>query len=126
MPRVAWTLTDNSTGSPVVLTFPINPNEFTAPARSANIKEEIGIAPNGVPVLFQGRDAPKRGSFSGAITSEAQYNDWQTWMNKWYPMTLTDDQSQTWDILITNFSLQRLRRAINQWRYDYSVEFIQV
>lgn len=126
MAHVAWTLTDNSTGSPVVLSFPINPNEFTAPARSANIQQEMGTAPNGSPVLFQGRDAPKRGSFSGVINSQSQHSDFQTWFNKWNVLTLTDDQSQTWDILILNFSLTRVRRATNQWRYDYSVEFMQV
>ena len=38
MVHVAWTLTDNSTGSPVVYTFPINPNEFEAPGRRANME----------------------------------------------------------------------------------------
>ena len=34
------------------------------------------------------------GAFSGILLSESQYNDMVTWMNKEYPVTLTDDLGQ--------------------------------
>lgn len=126
MPHVAWTLTDNSTGSPVVFSFPINPNEFEPPGRSANIKNEVGTAPSGIPIIFQGRDSPSSGTMSGLVNTETFYNDLQTWADKWYVLTLTDDQSRTWDILITGLSWTRIRRANNQWRFDYTIDFIEV
>lgn len=126
MAHVAWTLTDNSTGSPVVYSFPINPNEFDPPNRAASIANDVGTAPNGIPVVFQGRDRPGQGSMSGLVNSQTFYNDLQTWSSKWYVMTLTDDQARSWDILITNVAWNRVRRANNQWRFDYTIDFIEV
>lgn len=126
MPHVAWTLTDNSTGSPVVFSFPINPNEFDPPGRTANIATEVGTAPNAQSVFFQGRDQIARGTMSGLVNTQTFYQDLNTWADKWYVLTLTDDQGSTWDILITNINWTRLRRANNNWRYDYTIEFLEV
>lgn len=126
MAHVAWTLTDNSTGTPDVFSFPINPNEFIPPGRKANIATELGTAPNSPVVVFQGRDQLSQGQMSGAVNSETFYDDLQTWTDKWYVLTLTDDQARSWDILITGMSWKRLRRANNQWRFDYTIDFIEV
>ena len=126
MPHVAWTLTDNSTGSPVIYSFPINPNQFDVPGRTAQIESQTTTGPNGTTVLFQGKDEPPKGSMSGAVTSEAMRLDLETWTDKWYVLTLTDDQSRAWDILITNFSYSRLRRATNQNRFDYKIDFLEI
>jgi hypothetical protein len=121
-----WTLTDLSTGTPVIYTFPINPNQFDPPDYRPNISEEQATAPTSPAVLFQGRPNLGKGSFSGLVASQAFYDNLSVWATKWYPMILTDDQGQTWNILISGFSKTRIRRAINQWRYDYTVEFIEV
>ena len=126
MAHVAWTLTDNSTGSPVVYSFPINPKEFEPPGRTANIGAEVALAPNGQPVVFQGRDKIGQGNMTGIINSQTMYDDLKEWTAKWYPMTLTDDQATAWNILITDFKWNRLRKATNQWRYDYTITFLEV
>ncbi len=126
MAHVAWTLTDNSTGSPVVFSFPINPNDFKPPGRVATIVSEIGTAPGGSVVLFQGRDQNRKGSMSGLVNTETFYTNLTIEVDKPYPLTLTDDQSTTWDILIVGVNWTRLRRATNQWRYDYTIDFIEV
>lgn len=126
MAHVAWTLTDNSTGSPVVYSFPVNPNTFQSPGRQASISQESTTAPNGTTILFQGQDKAPTGSFGGAIMSASMLADIQTWANKWYVLTLTDDQSRTWDILITGLSLDRLRRATNQNRFNYQIDFLAI
>jgi hypothetical protein len=126
MPHVAWTLTDYSTGSPEVFAFPINPNEFSPPGRQANIATELGTAPNAAPIIFQGRDQITRGSFAGVVNTEDFYLNLRDWLNKWYVLELTDDQGRTWDILVTQVEWTRIRRANNQWRFDYGVDFIGV
>ncbi len=121
-----WTLTDNSTGSPVVFTFPVNPNEFTPPNRQATIGVTMGTAPNGIAVVMQGRDGLRRGAMSGGVNTETFFNNLTTETDKAYPLVLTDDQGTTFDILVTGVKWTRLRRANNQWRYNYSIEFLEV
>jgi hypothetical protein len=126
MPHVAWTLTDNSSGSPVVYSFPINPNTFDPPGREANIVQESLTAPNAQPLIFQGRDKVNTGSMTGLVNTEAFYQDLQLWADKHYVMVLTDDQGRSWNILITSVKWTRLRRAINQSRFDYTIDFLEV
>lgn len=126
MARVAWTLTDNSTGTPVVLSMTVNPNEFDPPNRRANITEELAVAANGNPVLFQGRDQVRRGSMSGLVHTSQQFDDLDFWASKWYPLVLTDDLANSWTIIITEITWKRIRRATHPHRYDYTVEFIVV
>lgn len=116
-----WTITDSSTGSDVVWTFPVNPNAFKHPGRSATIKSEMAVSPTGGVILFQGRDNVTQLSFSGIVNSETFYNELKTQLDKWYTLLLTDDQGSTWDIVITSYSMTRVKRALNQWRYDYEV-----
>lgn len=124
MPHVAWTLTDWSTGTAVVYTFPNNPNEFDPPKRSANITEEIAVAANGNPIIFQGRDAVKRGTFSGWMKGSTNWTNFLAEMDKAYSLQLTDDLSNSWYILIQDFTPKRHRRAIEPNYYTYNVEFL--
>lgn len=126
MPHVAWTLTDNSTGSPEVLLFPVNPNAFDLPNRQANITEEMSSAPNGSPIIFQGRDAVPKGQISGAIVGSTMKSDIETWAHKWYPLVLTDDIGNTYTIIITSLRWNRLKRYHQPHRYDYQIEFMVV
>lgn len=126
MARIAWTLTDNSTGSPVVLTMAINPNEFDPPNRKGNFTEEMTPAPGGQPILWQGRDSVRRGSMSGLVNSSQQFDELDEWASKWYPLVLTDDLSNSWTIIITDLTWKRIRRATNPHRYDYTIDFMVV
>lgn len=121
-----WTLTDVSTGTPEVYTFPINPTTFEVPGRRASITQVSRTSPGSSPVFFQGHDEAVRGRFGGAITTQAMYGDLKTWTNKWYPLVLTDDEASSWNILIVDYTVARLHRAINRWRYDYQIEFIEL
>ena len=121
-----WTLTDNSTGSPVVFTFPVNPNEFTPPGRNATIGTTLGTAPNSIAILMQGRDAIRGGSFSGAVLTETFFNDLQTEADKAYPLVLADDQGTIFDILITGIKWERIRRFNFPFRHDYTIDFLEV
>lgn len=104
----------------------INPNEFDPPNRQANIKEEISSAPNGGLIIFQGRDAARKGSMSGLVNTDQQFDELDTWASKWYPLVLTDDLSNTWTIIITSITWKRLRRATRPHRYDYTIDFMVV
>ena len=108
MPHVAWTLTDSSTGSPVIFSFPINPKEFDPPARKAGITWMAPTAPNGQPLIWQGLDEPGEGSMAGAVLTSAFKDDLDEWARKWYPMVLTDDLGNAYSILITQISWSRL------------------
>lgn len=123
---VQWTLTDNSTGSPVVFTFPVNPNAFTPPGRNATIATTLGTAPDSIAILMQGRDAVRSGSFSGAVLTQAFFLNLQTEADKAYPLELADDQGTIFDILITGIKWERIRRFNHPFRHDYTIDFIEV
>ncbi len=121
-----WTLTDNSTGSPEVLNFPLNPNQFDPPGYKPNIQQEQATAPGSPVVVFLGRMRAAPGSFSGIIHTAAWLAVADIWFTKWYPMALADDEGRTWNILITNYDKKRLKRAINRDRHDYTVDFMEI
>ena len=45
-------------------------------------------------MVHEGPDDAMMVSYMGILLSESQYNDMVTWMNKEYPVTLTDDLGQ--------------------------------
>lgn len=118
-----WKLTDFSSGVGVDLVFEWNPNKFDPPGRSSNITAEVTTAPNGTTLIFQGRDKLRRSTFEGAVGSQAFYTDLNTWKDKHYPLVLTDDQLNTWDILIEEWKWVRIKRR-NPWRFDYTAQVI--
>ncbi len=121
-----WKLTDNSTGSPVVLDFPLNPNQFDPPGYTPNILQEQATAPTSGVVVFLGRMKAAPGSFSGIIHNSSWLAVADDWFTKWYPMELADDEGRTWNILITGYTKKRLKRAINRDRHDYTVDFMEI
>jgi len=121
-----WKITDNSTGTPVVWTFPINPNAFTHPGRAASLTQERTVANTGNTIIFQGADAATQLSFSGIVNSETFYNELRTQLNKWYVLGLTDDQNASWNIVVKSYSMTRVRKALNHYRFDYEVTAIVV
>jgi hypothetical protein len=116
-----WTLTDNSTGTPVVWTFPMNPREFTHPGRQASVVTETTTGSIGGTIMFQGQDAVPTLSFAGTINSETFYTQLRAELNKWYDLILTDDQGTSWSIIIDSFTMERKKSALNQHRYTYNV-----
>ncbi len=118
---VQWTLTDNSTGSPVVMTFDINPNEFEHPGRRSNLLAEVVSAPNGGVVFFQGRDKSRDLTFQGAVLTQSFYDKLDAEKDKHYPLILTDDEGTQWTILFESWTWKRVKRR-NPWRFDYTAK----
>lgn len=121
MPSQAWTITDNSSGEPEVWAFPISPNKFTPPGRSASIRDESTTGSTGGVILFQGRDAVPTLTFSGTIDSAAFKEDLEEQLNKWYDLVLTDDQGNDYNVIFTEVSFERIKSAINHHRFHYNV-----
>ena len=117
----SWTITDNSTGSAVVWTFPLSPKEFKHPGRSASIIDESTTGSIGGTILFQGRDAVPNLTFGGTINSAVMYTELRAELDKWYDLVLTDDQGATWSIIVTNYTMTRKKSALNHHRYTYNV-----
>jgi hypothetical protein len=116
-----WTITDNSTGSPVVWTFPMNPIEFDHPGRKASIQIETTTGSIGGTILFQGRDGVPVLTFGGTINSATFYSELRAELDKWNDLILTDDQGATWNIIVDSYSMQRKKSSLNQHRYSYNV-----
>lgn len=121
-----WSLTDYSSGTASEYVFPVNPNQFKAPGREATFKNETATSPTGGTILFQGRDGTRKLSFGGAVNSEAFFNSLSTQLDKYNALVLEDDQGSTWNIVVQSYTMVRVRRALNQWRYDYEVSAIIV
>ena len=124
MARTAWTLTDNSTGSPVVLSFTINPHSASYPEGQAAISTEYTTASNGQPVLFTGHDPLSAFSFDMNVISQAWYESLVTWSQKRNPLTLADDLGNSWTVLIRKIAFNRLNRVSHPWRFDVTGEFL--
>lgn len=116
-----WSLTDNSTGSPVVLSFEWNPIKVDTPGRSSSMTTEQATAPGGAVIFFQGRDNPQMIRFEGGVGSETFYDDLNIWKDKFYPLVLTDDQGSSWNVIFKSWSWDRVKRR-NPWRYNYTAE----
>lgn len=116
-----WKITDNSTGTPSVYTFPINPIEFDHPGRDANLTDMATTGSVGGTILFQGRDKLPQLSFTGKITSSTFYTELRAELDKWYDVVLTDDQGAEWNIIIQSYTMKRKKSAVNHHRYEYSV-----
>lgn len=123
MARTAWTLTDNSTGSPVALSFAVNPNSANYPGRAAKLSIQAGTSPTATTILFQGRDALPQFSFSGKVLGQAFYQDLDTWKDKWYPLVLADDLGNTWNVLVQSFTFKRINRHNEPWTFDVNASF---
>ena len=123
MARTAWTLTDNSTGSPVVLSFDINPREADYPGRENPLIQESGTAPNSAAIIFQGRDALPTISFVSTVRGQTNYADMKLWSQKWYPLVLTDDLNNSWTVLFKRATFKRKNRHIEPWTFELTADF---
>jgi len=116
-----WTLTDNSGGAPVVMTFDINPVGFEPPGRDATIESQSTTAPNGQHIFFQGKDQIPTASFEGAVNTQTFFDTLNIWKDKSFPLVLTDDEGRSWTILFKGWKWTRIkRRSPNRW--DYTAE----
>lgn len=121
MARVAWTLDDFSTGSQVTYSFEINPYEFESPGYEASLTRTVTTAPNGQVILFGALPTPGTGSMRGVCRTAQQKTDITTWLSKQYPLRLTDDLGDTYDIVFTQLSWTRSNKV--NYKYEYTASF---
>lgn len=126
MARTPWVLTDWSTGIPDTYEFPINPREYSPPGKKASFAFQRPTAPNGQAILFQGLNEIAEGSFSGVVKTQNEFETLDAWVEKWYPVYLTDDRSNTWQILFTEISWTRKHRHIDPDTYEYTAKFLEL
>ena len=59
----------------------------------------------------------------GILLSESQYNDMVTWMNKEYPVTLTDDLGQASPVYLESLEYSRAPKRHRQFRHEYTLPY---
>lgn len=126
MARTPWLLQDFSTGTEVNYAFPTNPNTFSPPGKSTNFAVQRPTAPNSSVILFQGLNDVASGQFSGVVRSQSEYEALASWTSKWYPVFLTDDRNNTWQVILTEVSWTRKHRYIDPDTYEYTVKFLEL
>lgn len=107
-------------------TFEVNPNEGGSPNRKKNLSYQPTTAPDGAVLLFEGRDPARTGQFSGTLLTEAQYDMFETWFSKRYPITMTDDLDRDFLIYITEYNTTRKRAVHYPFKHEYTVSYVLV
>lgn len=118
-PLVRWRFDDPSTLE--TYTFAINPNEGGTPTRQKQFQYQSTAAPDGKTIVFEGRDQPKKITFSGVLTDEAHYDALNTWFDHQNQIQLTDDLQRSFYIVIESLTMTRKRSATTPWKHDYTV-----
>lgn len=117
---VRWHLTDPATSEDYE--FEINPNEGGSPQRKRLVDSTPTVAPDGIPIIYEGRESPIELSWSGILRTEEQFNAIRKWYNKRHQILLTDDLGRTMWIYIIGFSPNRVRAQQAPWKHEYSIE----
>lgn len=104
-------------------TFELNPSEDNTPAFEKNHTYVNTSGPDGKVVVFEGRDNPRRGTFSGTVLTEQHYNTLHTWWAKRSQIKMTDDLGRENFIIIESFSPERARSRLHPWRHNYQISY---
>lgn len=104
--------------------FEINPNDDGSPVLAKHVNYQNTCAPDGKTLVFEGRDEPQTGAFSGTILSEDHYDAMVTWFKKRHQIRVTDDLGRQMWIYITKFTPKRVRSAVHPWKHTYSVDYV--
>ena len=124
MARVAWVLEDLVTNE--TYSWEINPKDLTLPRRKS-LSYVATAAPGGRVVAYEGRDEPRKMTYSGTILTEEQYDNLTTWFEKRNLLKLTDDLGREYGVYITSFEIQRsFHSAQYPWRHNYSGEMLLI
>lgn len=122
MAVVRWMFTDSVESTNYE--FDINPNDGGSPTYRKNVTTQVTTAPGGTPIIFEGQEEPKSGSFSGTILDLAQYQAMVLWFTKRYPIEMTDDLGREQSIYITGFDAKRVRSAMHPYKHSYTCSYI--
>lgn len=120
MPVVKWILYD-----PVELdsyTFEINPASGGSPQYKKNFTYQSTAAPDGSPVMMQGRSDPLTMEFSGVYLTQDQHEALVDWWYRSCIVQITDDLSRSYYVVITDFQPKRERAVHHPWKHSYTMK----
>lgn len=119
MAVVRWTFYD-----PITLDeyeFVVNPSEGGSPSYNKSITYEKTTAPDGMVVVMEGREDPRKLEFSGTLFSQQEFTAFVTWYEKHYQIQMTDDLGREFHIMIDSFEPKRERAIHYPWKHSYTV-----
>ncbi len=119
---VRWIFTDPVTTD--TYTVPVNPNKGGTPTRNKNITYLNTAGPGGNVLAFEGRDDTQQIQVSGVILEQAHLDAFNTWFDKRYQITVTDDLSRVFSIYITNFDATRINSRSHPWKHEYTLSYV--
>lgn len=119
MAVVRWVFEDPNTLDSYTLA--INPSDGGAPAYQKTITYQNTAAPDGKVITFEGRDAPRKLTFSGTLLSEAEYNAFVEWWDRRYQIQVTDDLGREFSLIIESFAPHRVRARSHPWKHTYEI-----
>lgn len=122
MPVHRWTMWDPE--SDTTLTFPMNPVEGSLPSFEANITQHPTVAPDGMVLLFEGRDAAQTFPFSGWVLTQTHYQFLVNWFRLKRQVRVTDDLGNQFWLYLTKFTPTRKRSINFDWLIEYDAEAI--
>lgn len=122
---VKWRFDDPSSSSDSYV-FEINPNDDGLPGYRKNFQISSTSAPEGKTLVMEGRDEPRRGSFSGVSLTDTQHNAFITWFNKRNQIQVTDDLGREFMIIIESYQPTRRWTRTYNYRHDYTIDYIVV
>lgn len=122
MARIPWIFRDLVTND--TYQWEVNPNEGGSPIYEKSITYQNTSAPDGKTLIFEGRDQPATGTFSGVLLTEEQYDTLYTWWNKRHQVQIEDDLGRTFVIYITKFVPRRERARNYPWKHSYTVDYV--
>jgi hypothetical protein len=116
---VKWEFYDPS-GAGTTYEMEINPSSFSMSDTTRSVSNQPTLA--GRQMLFQGRSAPVKMSFSGTILVEDEYNVLRQWADQRRQVRLTDDLGREFWIYINSFVPTRQLKVNNPWFFTYNAE----
>jgi hypothetical protein len=106
-----------------IYTVPINPNKMTSPHLAQNT-EPAPVSPvDGRIRARRTRPLPREWSFGGVIRDQTHYDALLAWVEKPYPVFITDHLGRTWYVLLNEFAPEERRKNVAvPDRYTYEVK----
>lgn len=129
MSRVAWVLYDPITTDQYFL--PVNPYEDNGShtiSKGVLFETTSGLYQDALgndhiaTIAAAGPDNPEPFSYRGRVYTSEEIVALQEWVDKNYPVYLTDDLGRSWMIAIESFELSRSSRSrAHPYKHDYTL-----
>lgn len=118
---VRWVFTDPSDSS--TWTFEVNPSDENFPGYEKRFVYQHTTAPDGIVLTFEGAAQVRKGSFSGVLTTESEFNTFYSWWDKRNQIQITDDLGRTQTVIIESFKPKRKRSHHHPWMHTYEISY---